>query len=277
VANWDLSWRAPRRVGLAHLLHGCRPCRTQAAPEDAPGFGRDQRLCRHAPSTSVTTARRGGGSRRGMQFARTPLARRSRRSGEEATGTLGSFVLAFTTLSYAISLHLGQAPRIFSTRWSTASEPCSVRGHCGDRLRDLGHPGQSPAVLRLRTTDLVAHRILVGLGIGLGMFVLTVSPRPVLPPRPVSRASLRKPGAETRRCLCGERRRDRSLRADHRGVDVSAVSVTRCSPPTGLDGDHRDRRRLRPCTRPSFRHFPSWPRSYRLAYLRSRVDSVYRG
>jgi membrane protease YdiL (CAAX protease family) len=95
----------------------------------------------------------------------------------------GSFVLAFTTLSYAIRFTSGKPPKDLLYKWSTAVGSLvqytiiagivyGISGIPGDRRRVLGL--QRPASWRTA--------LLIGLGIGLGMFVLTLLLGPVLHP-----------------------------------------------------------------------------------------------
>jgi membrane protease YdiL (CAAX protease family) len=95
----------------------------------------------------------------------------------------GGFVLAFTTLSYTLRFTSGKPPKDLLYKWSTvvgnliqfaiiAAIVYGIAGLSGDRRRVLA--------LRRPTSWRTALRI--GLGVGLGMYVLTILLGPILHP-----------------------------------------------------------------------------------------------
>jgi membrane protease YdiL (CAAX protease family) len=95
----------------------------------------------------------------------------------------GSFVLTFTTLSYTLRFTSGKPPKDLLYKWSTvvgnliqfaiiAAIVYGIAGLSGDRRRVLA--------LRRPTSWRTALRI--GLGVGLGMYMLTIFLGPILHP-----------------------------------------------------------------------------------------------
>jgi membrane protease YdiL (CAAX protease family) len=95
----------------------------------------------------------------------------------------GGFVLAFTTLSYTLRFTSGKPPKDLLYKWSTVvgnliqfaiitAIVYGIAGLSGDRRRVLA--------LRRPTSWRTALRI--GLGVGLGMYVLTILLGPILHP-----------------------------------------------------------------------------------------------
>ena len=95
----------------------------------------------------------------------------------------GSFVLAFTTLSYAIRFTSGKPPKDLLYKWSTAVGSLVQYAIIAAIVYGIsGIPGDRRRVLGLRRPTSWRTAFLVGLGIGLGMFLLTVLLGPVLHP-----------------------------------------------------------------------------------------------
>src|SRR5437762_492568 len=95
----------------------------------------------------------------------------------------GSFVLTFTTLSYTLRFTSGKPPKDLLYKWSTvvgnlvqftiiAAIVYGIAGAAGERRR----------VLALRRPTSWRTAVRVGLGVGLGMYVLTILLGPVLHP-----------------------------------------------------------------------------------------------
>ena len=93
------------------------------------------------------------------------------------------FVLAFTTLSYTLRFTSGKPPKDLLYRWSTvvgnlvqfaiiAAIVYGIAGAAGERRR----------VLALRRPTSWRTAVKIGLGVGLGMYVLTILLGPVLHP-----------------------------------------------------------------------------------------------
>ncbi|HEX9378173.1 MAG TPA: type II CAAX endopeptidase family protein [Gaiellaceae bacterium] len=93
------------------------------------------------------------------------------------------FVLAFTTLSYTLRFTSGKPPKDLLYKWSTvvgnvvqfaiiAAIVYGIAGAAGERRR----------VLALRRPTSWRTALKIGLGVGLGMFVLTILLGPVLHP-----------------------------------------------------------------------------------------------
>jgi membrane protease YdiL (CAAX protease family) len=93
------------------------------------------------------------------------------------------FVLAFTTLSYALRFTSGKPPKDLLYKWSTvvgnlvqfaiiAAIVYGIAGAAGERRR----------VLALRRPTSWRTAVKIGLGVGLGMYVLTILLGPVLHP-----------------------------------------------------------------------------------------------
>ena len=95
----------------------------------------------------------------------------------------GSFVLAFTTLSYAIRFTSGKPPKDLLYKWSTAVGSLVQYAIIAAIVYGIsGIPGDRRRVLGLRRPTSWRTAFLIGLGIGLGMFLLTVLLGPLLHP-----------------------------------------------------------------------------------------------
>ena len=95
----------------------------------------------------------------------------------------GGFVLAFTTLSYAIRFTSGKPPKDLLYKWSTAVASLVQYAIIAAIVYGIsGIPGDRRRVLGLRRPTSWRTAFLIGLGIGLGMFLLTVLLGPLLHP-----------------------------------------------------------------------------------------------
>ena len=94
-----------------------------------------------------------------------------------------SFVLAFTTLSYTVRFTSGKPPKDVLYKWSTAAGTLVQYAIIAAIVYGIaGAAGNRREVLALRRPTSWRTALLVGIGIGLGMFVLTVLLGPILHP-----------------------------------------------------------------------------------------------
>ncbi len=94
-----------------------------------------------------------------------------------------SFVLAFTTLSYTVRFTSGKPPKDVLYKWSTAVGTVVQYAIIAAIVYGIaGAAGNRREVLGLRRPTSWRTALLIGLGIGLGMFVLTVLLGPILHP-----------------------------------------------------------------------------------------------
>jgi len=94
-----------------------------------------------------------------------------------------SFVLAFSTLSYTVRFTSGKPPKDVLYKWSTAAGTLVQYAIIAAIVYGIaGAAGNRREVLALRRPTSWRTALLVGIGIGLGMFVLTVLLGPILHP-----------------------------------------------------------------------------------------------
>lgn len=94
-----------------------------------------------------------------------------------------SFVLAFTTLSYTVRFTSGKPPKDVLYKWSTAVGTLVQYAIFAAIVYGIaGAAGNRREVLALRRPTSWRTALLIGVGIGLGMFVLTVLLGPILHP-----------------------------------------------------------------------------------------------
>jgi membrane protease YdiL (CAAX protease family) len=94
-----------------------------------------------------------------------------------------SFVLAFTTLSYTVRFTSGKPPRDLLYKWSTAVGNLIQYAIFAAIVYGIaGAAGERRQVLALRRPTSWRTALWVGLGVGLGMYVLTIFLGPVLHP-----------------------------------------------------------------------------------------------
>jgi membrane protease YdiL (CAAX protease family) len=95
----------------------------------------------------------------------------------------GSFVAAFTTLSYTLRFTSGKPPKDLLYKWSTAAGNLVQFAIIGAIVYGIaGIGGNRRQVLALRRPTSWRTAFKVGLGVGAGMFVLTIILSPLLEP-----------------------------------------------------------------------------------------------
>jgi membrane protease YdiL (CAAX protease family) len=94
-----------------------------------------------------------------------------------------SFVLAFTTLSYTLRFTSGKPPKDLLYKWSTVAGNLIQFAIIGAIVYGIaGLAGERRRVLALRRPTSWRTAARIGLGVGIGMFVLTLLLTPLLEP-----------------------------------------------------------------------------------------------
>jgi len=95
----------------------------------------------------------------------------------------GSFVLAFTTLSYTLRFTAGKPPKDLLYKWSTVTGNLVEFAIIGAIIYGIaGTAGDRRRVFALRRPTSWRTAFGIGLGVGIGMFILTLLLTPLLEP-----------------------------------------------------------------------------------------------
>ena len=280
VANWDLSLRERLdEIGLGALLLGRRPRGAEACAGRAAARAR---TTRRQPATRAPHRRRRGRRAR----PRTPPAcasralrcsTRSRGFAEEATRAWRTFVLVFAALSYAFRFTEGKPPEDLLYKWSTVVGNLFQFAVILAIVYAIAGLGNRRQLLALRGPTSWRLSARIGVGIGIGMVALTYALEPLLHPGREQGDHTATLAARPRRRLHRERNRHRVVapfveELTFRGLGYSllvpygrwtaiiVVGLASGSPTASSQ---------------AFPFLAAFGAG--LAYLRSRVDSVYPG